>query len=1529
MKKLVAALGLVWTVGGLLAAPRPLWELPAAKRGMELSRATAFDVPQAVAIPDHTAFTVELELGLDKPPTVFYQPLPLLDEEIGGTGFALCLRSYQPQGAAVSLGLFMRLNGLNYEVRLSPLDAGEPLKLRVKFRKGFVVVSECRGEKWQMLKSYLRIVSPNERPIRVGDAKSYPPDASRPDLRGARLKALRFWGSDYEVFAPNEDRKPAAGVLSGEGFTMDVPVEEREERKRLLYVGDSISGGYGRFLVQLLGDRAYPYHWWSFWGGAKPPVVSPDALKKPLSYRAYDMIVFNNGLHSLNWDEATATDGEIRAHYASLVEAFRANCPKARLVYMNTTPWGRLKGPQGGYVTGGRKNDVVRRLNRIAGEVMREKKVEVLDAYALMSANLQYLYGDDDCHYRDEGYRLIARMIADCFEASATSLRLPDVIADHMMLQRGVATRVWGEGKPGCAVTVRIGSASGSAVTESNGWWCARLDTTRLGAEPLEMTVEGGGDCVTVKDVVVGDVWLASGQSNMEFQMNGYLKELDNPFGEVLGAQELYRRLPGRDIRFFRSKFSWDRARQEGQLEGRWFKVTPETAGTCSATALSFIEKVQGEIGGPMAVIDISIGGTSVWQWMGHEDYAKWPALQRQWTDENEADRRAAYYEDWRRKNGAVFPNCDMRDLLDGTDGWHRSSAPGTSTTALPHGCVIYRSRVRLPEDWRRTLASDARFRFACDAFAATNVVCFMACKEGVWPNASGHFKPLREISGAVPLSRLRYADGVLTLLVCQDVIFDGARLAITGLSLRRDDTGAVISLADALWESKTIKAYPACDRAMPLPIGFNTSHVKMEHHYNRQFHPMRRLSAKGIIWYQGCNDAYLKNYSDYFADMIRIWRRDMGVSAEELPFLYCQLAGFGAFPTSPGEVAPLASVRMEQAATLGKVKNVGMAVILETGEVEVHGRNKIPAGQRLARLALNRVYGRRDVVCDSPLYRRWWPEGDAAYVQFTTPVPLKAAEVPATYSVNAYKQPAPYVRLSPGSQLEGFSVRDAKGVWHWADAEVVSHDTVKVTAKGVDGISAVHYNTGKMGYGNLVNEAGLYASCFITEERPTTTAEFEIRDPFILREGGTYYCYFSKSWFGGREVKVRTSTDLENWSEAKVVLRVKEEWRVSAVWAPEVHRFNGRYYLFATLHCNDGKHRKTGTWVFAADRPEGPFEPTKDDALTPEGTSIDGTPVADSDGTPWMVYCSAVAGRDCSMMAVRLNADFSGTEGEPVALFDWKALRGHLKKSGVSEGASLYRSKGGRLFMTWSNVSCWGYCVALAVSDSGRVTGPWRQLGIPIRIDGGHGAFFTRTDGSLAFALHAPNSSGSFERMVFADVEDRGEALDFRLRLPIVDRWCGGTREIFDFHGLTAWVVTPDRVAPGRPWTWSLHWNGAFYDRTGAQDLVRQGYLHAAFDVADLDDERALAELAAFQDHLVGTRGFAPQANLIGMDRGAALAQAYAAAHPSSVRAMFLDDGQTATFVRDGREKKVVLGERPYPGLDGKDMHLLMETFK
>lgn len=1109
-------------------------------------------------------------------------------------------------------------------------------------------------------------------------------------------------------------------------------------------------------------------------------------------------------------------------------------------------------------------------------------------------------------------------------------VQLPDVIADHMVLQRGPAAHVWGKETPGQQVSVRLGTATGTALTGTNGWWCVALDTTKLGTEPLEMTITGE-DAVTVRDVVLGDVWLASGQSNMEFQMNGYLKERTHAFGEVFGAQELYKRLPGRDIRFFRSKFSWDRTRQEGQLEGRWFKVTPETAGDCSAVALSFIEKVQGEVGGPMAVVDISIGGSSVWQWMGHEDFAKWPYLQQKWLKEKDADRKALYYADWRRKNGAEFPNCDarMKELLKDTDGWEASKAPGSSGGILPRGLTFYRLTFTVPASWQATLSPETRVRLVANTFSATNVVCFLTCKDGVWPSAGGHFRPIHDFGGPLYLNRLAQEGNRVTLLICQDVIFDDARLDVLGLALQRVDTNEKLSLEEADWQKKVAKVYPAYDRATPLPVEYDTTHVKMEHQYNHQFYPMRRLTAKGVIWYQGCSDAGLKNYSDYFADMIRIWRRDMGRTAEELPFFYCQICGSGGFARSPGEVSARAGVRLEQTATLEKAKNVGMAVILDASEIEVHGRNKIPAGQRLALLALNRVYGRKDVVCDSPLYRRWWTDKDAAFVQFATPVPLKAAPVSATYSVNAYTEDKPYTRHSPNSQLEGFSVRDKEGRWHWANAEIVSRDTVKVTGENVTEITAVHYNLGTMAMGNLINEAGLYASCFMTEEVPMTTADLEIRDPFIMREGETYFCYFSKSWFGGHEVKLRTSRDLVNWSEAKVVMQANEGWEVNAVWAPEVHRYKGRYYLFATLHCNDGKHRKTGTWAFVADRPEGPFMPTKDDALTPEGTGIDGTFVLDEDGTPYFVYTLTRQKGDCALWGVRLKEDITGTIGEATRLFGWQDVRDYLKVNGIAEGPSFYRSKSGKLFMTWSNITCWGYCVALAVSDSGKVTDPWRQLGMPLRIDGGHGAFFTRKDGAPAFAFHAPNSSATHERMVLADVEDKGDILNFKLNYPIVDRWCGGTRTIFDFHGLTAWIVTPERVAEGNPWTWTLHWNGAFYDRTGAQDFVQKGFYHAALDVGDLDDMTAVKELAAFQDFLVKEHGFAPQANIIGLDRGAKLARAYAAKYPAAVGGMFLDDGNIGSFARGGKERQVVLGSRPYPGLEEKDKKLLEEVFR
>lgn len=402
--------------------PQPLWELPLEKRGTLLSRANAFDIPQSAAIPDHTSFTVEVDLKINELPTLPRQAVPILDEDISRTGFSLGLRHYHPGNTADStvFGLFLRLNGKDgYEVRCWQVKRGGMMRFRVKFRNGFAVVSQ-RGQgpnDWAVLNSFLTILSPNERPIRVGESSACPSEPNTPDVPGVTLEGLRFYGADYEPFAANEDRRPANGVLAGDGFAMTVPVAEPVEKPRFLYVGDSISFGYMPLMKKRMGEKAYLYHWGYFWGGAKPAVLKPEHLKGPLTYRAYDVVVFNNGLHSLNWNEATATDGEIRAHYESLADAFRANCPKARLIYLTSTPVGRCKDAQGKYVPpsgNGSRNDVVLRLNRIATQVMREKGIEVLDAYALMSKHLGLL--TDDCHYSEEGCQILANLIADCIE---------------------------------------------------------------------------------------------------------------------------------------------------------------------------------------------------------------------------------------------------------------------------------------------------------------------------------------------------------------------------------------------------------------------------------------------------------------------------------------------------------------------------------------------------------------------------------------------------------------------------------------------------------------------------------------------------------------------------------------------------------------------------------------------------------------------------------------------------------------------------------------------------------------------------------------------------------------------------------------------------------------------------------------------------------------------------------------------------------------------------------------------------------
>ncbi len=298
---------------------------------------------------------------------------------------------------------------------------------------------------------------------------------------------------------------------------------------------------------------------------------------------------------------------------------------------------------------------------------------------------------------------------------------------------------------------------------------------------------------------------------------------------------------------------------------------------------------------------------------------------------------------------------------------------------------------------------------------------------------------------------------------------------------------------------------------------------------------------------------------------------------------------------------------------------------------------------------------------------------------------------------------------------------------------------------------------------------------------------DIRIRDPFILTDNAAkqYYMYRtsdsitpSGKVIGG--VEVFKSKDLKRWEGPELVMRIPDDNGLTGtVWAPEVHRHNGKYYLFATIN-SDIKWKKSlngwpaltarGTQIFHADNPEGPFRPFSKFTTTPmDWMALDGTLWVE-DGKPYMVFCHEwVQTVDGTMEAVELKSDLSEMASGPVTLFygsapDW-STGGRTNVSApenfVTDGCFLYRTKTGKLLMIWSSFSHGEYAIGIAESLTGSVKGPWRQQEKPLFVkNGGHGMIFRTLEGQLCLILHQPNSPAGAERAKIFKLKDEGETL-------------------------------------------------------------------------------------------------------------------------------------------------------------------------
>ena len=278
------------------------------------------------------------------------------------------------------------------------------------------------------------------------------------------------------------------------------------------------------------------------------------------------------------------------------------------------------------------------------------------------------------------------------------------------------------------------------------------------------------------------------------------------------------------------------------------------------------------------------------------------------------------------------------------------------------------------------------------------------------------------------------------------------------------------------------------------------------------------------------------------------------------------------------------------------------------------------------------------------------------------------------------------------------------------------------------------------------------------------TFKDINIRDPFVLPYDGKYYLYGTRgetAWTKAYGLDVYVSDDLETWSDPHECFSVPENfWGEKEIWAPEVHYYNGSFYMFVSFY---SEKRSRATQILKSDSPMGPFLPFTDDAITPVGwTCLDGTFYIDKNGDPYIVFCREwVQVTDGEIHAMKLKKDLTAADGDPILLFkasepEWAEKN---RDKYITDGPFMYRTKEGRLLMIWSTFTEKGYVQAIAYSDNGEIDGNWHHENPMFDEDGGHGMIFDDYEGNKYLILHSPNEN-PLERPVLMKIAEENGSL-------------------------------------------------------------------------------------------------------------------------------------------------------------------------
>jgi len=636
-------------------------------------------------------------------------------------------------------------------------------------------------------------------------------------------------------------------------------------------------------------------------------------------------------------------------------------------------------------------------------------------------------------------------------------LSVASIFGDNMVLQRDMPIKVWGWGQAGDQVRVELADLHAQTLVDVDGEWKLELPAKPVGG-PYDMLIIAD-DTITYSNILFGEVWVCSGQSNMGMTVGGSSR-VKNYKQEIKQAH--YPKI---------RHFTVDRAMSAKPLNNvetkGWFPVTPESIDKFSATAYFFARDLQKGLEGiPIGLVHTSWGGTKIEAWTSAEALSSAglfeDAIKNVESSNSEADESIlkAYKQS----------NTDWLSLVDSLAGglteylnesltttsigsWRVMDIPAyweaTEDLSAFDGIMWFQRQIKIPEAWNGQ-----------ELFLSLGTV-----DDYDWTYMNGH-----EVGNNMSRSRPSeytidphfFTPGENNLFLR---VLDVNRRG--GLWGREQDlyltpvTGGDTLWLAGEWNYKPLLKWEDLNLYPPArPYLHNRPTVL----YNAMLAPLTNLSIRGVIWYQGeANISKAHQYRTTFPLMIRDWRHAWGHGS--FPFLYVQLPNWGPRVSTPKE-ATIAELRDAQLQTL-RIPNTSMAVTIDIGdERDIHPKNKQDVGYRLALLALRDVYD-QDVQAEGPKYKshscRW---GRAAVLFENTDGGLSSTD---------------------DREITGFSLAGEDGQFYWADAHIKGKKVI-VTSEHVKSPVALRYAWGANPDCNLTNGSGLPASPFKTDDWPDTT---------------------------------------------------------------------------------------------------------------------------------------------------------------------------------------------------------------------------------------------------------------------------------------------------------------------------------------------------------------------------------------------------------------------------------------------------------